>query len=140
MAKLRLNDETDTLISGRSPHPFNTPIYLPSNCSVSFILTDFQLIQDPVGCYERFLDKMNRSLLRHPGPVPALDLTALEADFQVHRRTERFIYSVIVSTLWVGTGTSMHYARRVEFDAGLHLLNVIGSDNTQVTTRSLLDH
>ena len=32
----------------------------------------------------------------------------------------------------------MHFARRVRFGAGLHLLNVIREDNRQVTTRSLM--
>ena len=32
----------------------------------------------------------------------------------------------------------MYYVRRVRFGAGLHLLNIIRSDNRQVTTRSLM--
>ena len=47
-------------------------------------------------------------------------------------REQRFIYVTIVETLQVGT--SMHYARRVQFGVGLHLLQVIRADNRQVTT------
>ena len=139
MAKLRLNDEADLLISGLSPHPllsFQRANLAALQLLGFIILSDIQLIEDPFDAYTRFTEYMATALHRHPGPVPAFDLAALDRDYQVHRRAQRYIYSVIVSTLRVGS--SMHYARRVRFGAGLHLLNIIRADNRQVTTRSLM--
>ena len=52
MAKLHLNDDADSLISGRSPHPLLSfqRVNLDALQLLGFvILTDLQLIQDPVG-------------------------------------------------------------------------------------------
>ena len=140
MSKLRLNDDADALISGRSPHPLISfqRANLAALQTLGFlILSDIQLLHDPFESYERFTDYLASSLARHPPPVPAFgNLQTLEQDYQVHRRAQRFIYSTIVDTLQIGT--SMHYARRVRFGAGLHLLQIIRSDNRQVTTRSLM--
>ena len=140
MSKLRLNDDADALISGRSPHPllsFQRANLAALQLLGFLILSDAQLLHDPFGCYERFTTYLADALTRHPGPVPAFgNLHNLEQDYQVHRRAQRFIYATIVETLQVGT--SMHYARRVQFGAGLHLLQVIRADNRQVTTRSLM--
>ena len=140
MSKLRLNDDADALISGRSPHPllsFQRANQAALQLLGFLILSDIQLIEDPFGCYERFTRRLGDSLSRHPGPVPTFgNLDSLEQQYQTHRRAQRFIYATIVDTLQVGT--SMHYARRVQFGAGLHLLQVIRADNRQVTTRSLM--
>ena len=140
IAKLRINEDADSLISGRSAHPLLS--FQRANSAAlqllgALILTNNQLIEDPFGCYERFTLYLTEALHRHPSPVPAIgDLQTLENDYQIHRRAQRFIYATILDTLKVGS--SMHYARRVQFGAGLHLLNVIRSDNRQVTTRSLM--
>ena len=140
MSKLRLNEDADALISGSSSHPLLS--FQQANRSALqllgvLILTASQLIEDPFGCYQRFTQYLADALHRHPSPVPNVgDLHTLETDYQVHRRAQRHIYATILDTLQVGT--SMHYARRVRFGAGLHLLNVIREDNRQVTTRSLM--
>ena len=141
MSKLRLNDDADALISGRSQHPllsFQRANIAALQTLGFIILSDFQLVQDPFESYERFTNYLATALARHPGPVPEFgNLHNLEQDYHVHRRAQRFIYSTIVDTLQIGT--SMHYARRVQFGAGLHLLQIIRSDNNrQVTTRSLM--
>ena len=140
MSKLRLNDDADALISGRSFHPllsFQRANMAALQTLGFIILSDIQLVHDPFDTYERFTNYMATALARHPGPVPAFgNLSNLEQDYQIHRRAQRFIYSTIVDTLQIGT--SMHYARRVQFGAGLHLLQIIRSDNRQVTTRSLM--
>ena len=140
MSKLRINEDADALISGRSPHPllaFQRANQAALQLLGVLILSGNQLVEDPFGCYQRFTQYLTEALHRHPGPVPAIgDLRALEESYQLHRRAQRHIYSTILETLQVGN--SMHYARRVRFGAGLHLLNVIRDDNRQVTTRSLM--
>ena len=133
MSKLRINEDADALISGRSPHPLLS--FQRANLAGVLILTANQLIEDPFGCYQRFTQFLGEALHRHPGPVPTIgNLRDLEDSYQTHRRAQR--HATILDTLQVGI--SMHYARRVRFGAGLHLLNVIRSDNRQVTTRSLM--
>ena len=90
MSKLRINDDADALISGRSPHPLlsfqeanNTALQLLG----ALILTNTQLIEDPFGCYERFTSYLTEALHRHPGPIPEFgDLQTLETNYQTHRR------------------------------------------------------
>ena len=140
MSKLRINEDADALISGRSPHPllsFQRANLASLRLLGVLILTANQLIEDPFGTYQRFTEYLGEALHRHPGPVPTIgNLNDLEESYQIHRRAQRHIYATTLDTLQVGI--SMHYARRVQFGAGLHLLNVIRSDNRQVTTRSLM--
>ena len=140
MAKLRINEEADLLISGQSPHPllsFQRANRHALQLLGVLILSDAQLLEDPFGCYQRFTQFLAEALHRHPAPVPNPgDLQSLDDDYQIHRRAQRFIYSTIIETLQVGA--SMHYARQVRFGSGMHLLSIIRSDNRQVTTRSLM--
>ena len=140
MCKLRINEDADALLSARSPYPliaFQRANQAALQLLGAIILSGNDLLVDPFGFYERFTNYLAEALHHHPGPNPTLgNLRQLEEDYQTHRRTQRFIYSTIIETLQVGT--SMHYARRVRFGAGQHLLTVIREDNRQVTTRSLM--
>jgi len=90
MSKLRINEDADALISGRSPHPllsFQRANQASLQLLGVLILTANQLIQDPFGCYQRFTQFLSEALHRHPGPVPNLgNLRALEESYQIHRR------------------------------------------------------
>lgn len=106
MSKLRINEDADALISGRSLHPllsFQRANQTSLQLLGVLILSGVQLIEDPFGCYQRFTQYLTEALHRHPGPVPAIgDLRALEESYQVHRRAQRHIYSTILETLQVG--------------------------------------
>lgn len=81
-----------------------------------------QLIEDPIGCYVQFTRSLASALAVFPGDVPDVgNLGYLENLYKVHKKTQRFIYDIIVRTFRVGS--SMHYDRNVKFGAGLHLLN-----------------
>ena len=100
-----------------------------------------QLIEGPIDCYIQFTCSIASALSAFPEPFPAPvpdveDLGQLEDLYTVHGKAQRFIYDVIVRTLKVGS--SMYYARDVQFGAGMHLLNTIVADNRQTTTRSLM--
>ena len=140
LAKIRFNEHADRLISGLAPHPL-IPYQANNAASLSqlgvFQFTVHQLLEDPIGCYVTFSRSLDLALQAFPNAIPALgDLQHLENLFTVHKRAERFIYNVIVGTLQVGK--TMHYARRVRFGAGCHLLSIIRQDNRQTTTRSLM--
>ena len=128
--------KTYALISGTSPHPLIS-FQQANRASLQLlgvlILTATQLIEDPFGCYQRStvysISCRCSSSTSQPSPNVG-NLQELESAYQTHRRL------TILNTLQVGI--SMHYARRVRFGAGLHLLNVIREDNRQVTTRSLM--
>ena len=140
IAKIRFNEPADRLISGQAPHPL---IPYQANNAVSlnqlgiFPFSLQQLLEDPIGCYVSFSRSIDSALQTFPNAIPALDnLQTLEDLFQVHKRAERFIYNTIVGTLQIDK--TMHYARRVQFGAGCHLLSIIRADNRQTTTRSAL--
>ena len=76
-------------------------------------------------------------MFQAPAPVPDIgDLNALQAEQDMYRQAENFIYSTIVETLEVGK--TMHYARQCVFGASHLLLKTIVNDNRQETTRSLM--
>ena len=75
MSKLRINEDADALISGRSSHPLLS--YQRTNQTAlqilgAIILSSQDLIEDPFGCYERFSKYIADALHGHPGPVPVL--------------------------------------------------------------------
>ena len=140
MAKIRFNEDADQLISGETNHPLvqfqnaNQPAL--TRLQVQFVPLA-ELIRDPIGTYLHFMRVLGEVLAAAPAPVPVLQhLNAMDDLFAVHKRAQRHIYNTIVSTLQVGK--SMHYARQVLYGSGLHLLNVIHTDNRRVNTRSLM--
>ena len=92
MSKLRINEDADALISGRSPHPllsFQRANLAALRLLGVLILTANQLIEDPFGCYQRFTQFLAEALHRHLGPVPILgNLRDLEDSYQTHRRAQ----------------------------------------------------
>ena len=88
MSKLQINEDADTLISGRSPYPllaFQRANQASLQLLGVLILSGIQLIEGPFGCYQRFTQYLTEALHRHPGPVPGIgDLRALEEIYQVH--------------------------------------------------------
>ena len=75
MSKLRINEDADALISGRSTHPllsFQSANIAALQALGAIILSGIQLLEDPFGCYERFTEYLASALHRHPSPVPAI--------------------------------------------------------------------
>ena len=140
MARIRLNEDADNLISGQVSHPLYKFQIENSNSLIALNVRNVSLndlVIDPVGMYREYMRVLGNSLSSHPAPVPDLQgMQALDGLFAVHKRAQRFIYGTIVATLQVGV--SMHYARQVRYGSGLHLLNIIFNDNRLVTTRSLM--
>ena len=140
LARIRFDDEADRLLSGESSHPLILYQRQHANALNQLKVLPFtapQLIEDPIGCYIQFTRSLGEALSVFPGNVPDVgNLTMLDDLYQIHRKAQRFVYDTIVRTLKVGS--SMHYARGVKFGAGVHLLNILISDNRQTTTRSLM--
>ena len=140
MSKLRANDVADQILSGELAHPLiafqQTNAVSLATLNVPYVSPQ-DLLADPVTPYVRWLRVLTDSLLRAPGPVPAMvGLGPLQASQDEFRAAERFIFSTVVTTLRVGK--SMHYARQCIYGAGQLLLQSIINDNRQTTTRSLM--
>ena len=140
LARIRFDDTADRVISGENQHPLilHQRQYSAALSQLKILpFTAAQLIEDPIGCYVQFTRSLAEALSVFPGVVPDVgNLNVLDDLYQIHRKAQRFIYDTIVRTLKVGV--SMHYARGVKFGAGVHLLNIVISDNRQTTTRSLM--
>ena len=67
MSKLRINEDADALIAGRSPHPllaFQRANLASLQLLGVLILSASQLVEDPFGCYQRFSQYLTDALIR----------------------------------------------------------------------------
>ena len=127
-ARIRQDEKCDAIYTGRQKHPL---IAVQTNNQAQlqrihvWFVPEAQLNFQPFVPADNFIVEVNAKSTQDPKLVNGWDdfLTS----YGDYKTTQRKIYDIIVATLRMGS--SLHYARSVQFGAGLRLLMVIREDN-----------
>ena len=139
ISRVRQDDECDKIYSGVMKHPLialqqkNQQQILAYHCT---LVPEEVLRDNPIQPAE-FLVAAIVIAAKEINKDPPLDdlWDVFQTKWPIYKRAQRKIYATIIATLQVGT--SMHYARAVNYGAGTRLMQAIYEDNCRNTTRSL---